>query len=169
MQQITFEFTREDWIAFNIHHIYSSPQHQRIRKKAIRSFPVMAIFVVLFYGITNDEWVIPPIVCGIAVAFWFWWYPGYRDRKIMKGVERFIDNEKNKSFLGKHEVELSNKGVKLTTENSEEMIQWSGIDRMEITDEYYFIYNSALTAVIIPNIAVDNQDEFERFVEKYID
>ena len=169
MINITFEFKKEDWMAFNLHHISNSPQHQRIRKKAIRSFPVMAIFVVLFYGIMNGDWLIPPLICGPAIVFWFWWYPKFRDKKIVKGVENFVDNEKNKSFLGKHEVQINSKGVKLTTENSEEMIQWSGISRMEITDDYFFIYNSALTAVIIPVSAVDDPEAFENFVAKHVD
>ena len=95
-------------------------------------------------------------------------YPKFRDKKIVKGVENFVDNEKNKSFLGKHEVQVNNKGVKLTTAASEEMIQWSGISRMEITDDYFFIYNSALTAVIIPVSAVEDPEAFENFVAKHV-
>jgi hypothetical protein len=168
MINITFEFKKEDWMAFNLHHIYSSAQHQKIRKKAIRSFPVMAIFVVLFYGIMNGDWLIPPIICGVGVAFWFWWYPGFRDRKIVKGVAKFIEGGENKGFLGQHKVEISPKGVKLTTETTEEMIQWKGIDRMEIIDNYFFIYNSALTAVIIPAAAVEDPDGFEKYIEEFI-
>lgn len=168
MEELTYQFHKEDWMAFNLHHIANSPAHHKNRSKAIRSVPVMLVGLTLFYGISKGEWLIPFFVSLIVGTFWIMWYPGFRDKKVIRGIESFIDERGNKSFLGQHKVQVSEGGVTLQTENSEEYVEWAKIEKLETTDDYVFLYNSALTGIMIPMLAIPNLSQFEDMIEESI-
>ena len=169
MQQIKYQFHKEDWMAFNLHHIANSPTHHKNRAKAIRSVPVMLVGLTIFYGVSEGHWIIPAVVSLVIGSIWVFWYPGFRDRKVIKGIESFIDEERNKGFLGEHTIDVTVGGLTLITQSSEQYVRWEEIVKLETNENYIFIYNTESTAVILPKDALENAEAFEDMITDKIE
>lgn len=165
---IEFNFSREDWIAFNVYHISHSPIHQRNRKRAIRAVPLMLIGLVVIQGVYQDEWMVPSIVAVLAAAFWLWWYPSYRDNKVLSGIEQYVDHSDNQAFFGKHSVVLGDYKVSLITATTEKSVGWGDVLRVEFNDAYYFVYDTEQTAIIIPKESISDDKAFMQMLEKQL-
>jgi YcxB-like protein len=168
MQEVTYQFHKEDWMAFNLHHIANSPTHHKNRSKAIRSVPVMLIGLTIFYGVSEGRWIVPAIVSLVIGTIWILWYPGFRDKKVIKGIDKFIDEKQNQSFLGEHKIDVSLGGVTLTTKMSEQYVKWEDIVKLETNENYIFIYNTDTTAIILPKNALKDAASFEQMIEDNI-
>lgn len=162
---INFDFKRDDWIAFNLYHITHSEVHQRNRKRAIRAIPLMLIGLVLVQGILQDEWIVPAIVAIVAGGFWLWWYPSYRDKRVYQGIVSYVDQPSNQDYFGRHQVQLSEDSISLETSNTEKKINWIDVLKAEFNDDYYFVYDTPQTAIIIPRESIKDEPEFLSFLE----
>lgn len=166
---ITFDFKRADWIAFNMYHIAHSPVHQRNRKRAIRAVPLMLIGLVLIQGFLQDEWIVPSIVALAAGGFWLWWYPSYRDRKVYQGIESYVDQAANQGYFGEHQVVLTEQSISLNTADTQKVINWDEVLRAEFDDDYYFVYDTVQTAIIIPRESIEDENEFLSILKQKLD
>ncbi|MBK6953360.1 MAG: YcxB family protein [Crocinitomicaceae bacterium] len=86
----------------------------------------------------------------------------------MKRAKKLLAEGDNSGYLGKHEIEFTNDEIKSTVPQSTSTINWKGITRFIETDQYYFLYNSAASALIIPKFKLQISDAEKAELDKLI-
>ena len=73
---------------------------------------------------------------------------------------------KNESLFKERKISLTDEAIIETSSSSQSSTIWSKIDRIEETDRYIYIYNSSISAYIIPKRVFKNNKEKTNFLEE---
>lgn len=85
-------------------------------------------------------------------------------RKSFKKQAKQMGSEgANKGIIGPHELEISDECLTERTAYNEQHSLWEGIERIEFSEGYAFIYTGPLMAHVIPKASVTEGD-FDAFV-----
>ena len=148
--EINFKLTEQDFIDFNVHHMKTS----KTMKKAVlmqRFFGPISFIIGIFvaYKITDIPLWYWSICFVIAGALWFVYYPKMIERSIRKRVKKMLSEGQNKVLLSDTTLMVNEEGIKCTTEYNETITK--------------FIYDTAVSAIIVPLSAFETQDEVDKF------
>jgi hypothetical protein len=79
-------------------------------------------------------------------------------------IEKLINKEGDTGYPCVCSVEINDKCIITTTENSKSEVNWNGITDVHITENYFYLYKNSTTALIIPkySISTNNPDEVEK-------
>lgn len=164
-----FEFEIEDWLAFQKHFLLNSTKFKRTKMIMTFYLPVLlaVIMLVEYRVLSKNPFFI--IIAIIASALWIIFYPKRLERRTLNNAEKMINSGDNSGVLGENTVALSDEFVLYITPESECKYKWSGVKKIEETDEYYFLFLSALTAIIIPKKKVESEiQEFDKYLKHRI-
>ena len=148
--QLGWENTMEDLVAFNKYHYKHSPVLRR-RRQTLLAIVAVLEFLWFFwcFGWTHPElallYLIVTFAIGILLGLCLRWLIG--DRLI----RRLYSREKNRSFFGAHELELTDEYLIHRTAYTDSKVAWGVIERIESTKDHTFIYVGTNSAVIIPH------------------
>jgi hypothetical protein len=126
--------------------------------------------VVLFAivpAIGADGFVISRISFGfilVATPFVFllqWFLERLVVRHAIRSLIR--DERPGRGQLGRHRLVLGEDGVVESTAVNESRTAWSGVDRVEQSADYIFIYTSPAAAHVIPKRAFSDLQEADAF------
>jgi hypothetical protein len=126
--------------------------------------------VVLFAivpAIGADGFVISRISFGfilVATPFVFllqWFLERLVVRHAIRSLIR--DERPGRGQLGRHRMVLGEDGVIESTAVNESRTAWSGVDRVEQSADYIFIYTSPAAAHVIPKRAFSDLQEADAF------
>lgn len=154
MTHAEFEFEMDDWMAFQKHHISSSAQYKRSKIFVSLIFPIVAIITLIARRNDTRFLIYGSIVYGILTILWLLMYPKRFDKKSLNRIKKTLEEGNNSTFLGLHKIEFNQEYILYTSKYSEQKLSWKAIVKISENDEYIFIYNSAVTAIIIPKIKV---------------
>jgi hypothetical protein len=79
-----------------------------------------------------------------------------------------IKEGKNDGLLGEHHMTLSEEGIIEFTVHGETKVRWAGIKYLKEDNLYFYLYNSAVSAFILPKKELNNVDELRNYLEKKI-
>lgn len=155
--KIHYELTEEDYLHFNLFHVKQS-------KVAIKSLniqrllmPVFFIIVAfIFLGIGDMPLVFPLIIFGLLSILWIIFYPKYFYYLIMRQSKKILKEGKNDGLLGEQQITLSGEGIVYLTSNGESQVKWSGIKKVDEDSDFFYLYNSSISAYILPKRALSN-------------
>lgn len=170
--ELVFDLTKEDYINFNIDHLHIS----EVTKKRI--FFQRYIFSLIFL-------VVPFIIVKVTdMNFWYWmivfviayiynvvFYNKRLEKRIIKHVNKLLKETNSKALIGKKILKVSKKGIEQISDVETSNTKWSAIEKMVEYPEYIYIYNTAISAYIIPTRIFGNhseQLEFLKLVRSYI-
>jgi len=164
LARIAYEATQDDLIAYSKYHFYYASGPRRRRKMAIGFLAVYLFGVnLLMYGLANLGAVLLNTFCyffGIlALAFILRRATG--DRLL----RRMYTAEKNRSFIGPHELEVTDEGLTYRTAYQEGKMAWGMIERIESTTDHTFIYFGTASAIVIPHNGI-TQGEYRAFLRE---
>jgi hypothetical protein len=165
--KVEFELTKQDYINFNLYHI----AHSDIVKRSIvkqRYYAVIIYCVIPFILVRFTEaplwyWLLIFLVFG---TIWVALYPLYLKWHVAKSISKMFDEGKNVGILGKRCIFLTDVGVEEIGDSDESKTHWNLIESIGETEKYIYIYNSAVSAYIIPTRAFRSVVEKEEFVRK---
>lgn len=167
--KLVYDFDLNDWMAFQENHLDNSKQFKRI--KIIMTFVLPAIWL----GIITVEYLIGNFnllgagILFVASILWILFYPKRLKNSALKRAKKLLAEGDNSGYLGKHEVELNDQEIKSAAPQSTSTINWKGITRLIETDQYYFLYNTAASALIIPKFKLKITDaeklELDRMIK----
>ncbi len=163
--KVEFNFTKEDYIAFNLHHIDTSPTIKR--SLLIQRYGVSLIFLIVpyfFSRISGAPWSLSFIVYGAIFIAWIIYYPKYFMHVTKNRVRKLIEEGDNSDIFGMHSVNLTEEGVEQISNSEESKASWSAIKRIDETPEYTYIYITAINAYLVPNRAFGGIIEKEAFM-----
>jgi hypothetical protein len=100
------------------------------------------------------------------VPFLLIYYPFAYRRKLKKIIKGMVNEGKNRSLFGKHQVILSADGIQDLRELQRTWTSWKAVERIVKMNSCAYIYVSGLSAIIIPVRAFASESEFESFVQE---
>lgn len=156
--EIKTEITREDFLNVNKHVFFKN----RLKKYLI-IFSVSNIVLMMMIYHRN-----PSDLAGLVIAFvvfnalcglWGWVVWKVTNSRIKK-----MPSE-NGGVLGSKTYILQDDGFKSISDSSESLTKWNGIQKIEISKNYIYIFIDNIAAYIVPIRAFRDTSEMEQFVE----
>ncbi|ANU24156.1 YcxB family protein [Planococcus donghaensis] len=163
--EIVYEVTEEAYIDFNLYHAQNS---ETVRKTMTMQrvlvpiiYVVMAIVLSFILDIPILFMVIPFLIMGIL---WAVFYPKYFYRHIRKSAKKLLREGKNTGILGTHTMIFTEVGLREISATGEELVSWAGIENFGEDTSNLYLYNSGLSAYIIPKSSLVDVDRIRQFL-----
>jgi hypothetical protein len=164
--EINYRLTEEDYLKFNLFHINNSESANKSLKTQRFATPfVYIIFAYIFANIADIPFLnalIPFLIVGIL---WVIFYPKYFQTRILSQTKKMIREGKNEGLLGEHTMTLSDDGIVDSNPNGETKVNWSGIIKFTEDDSNLYLYNSSVSAYIIPKKEVKDLEGLKNFMK----
>jgi hypothetical protein len=150
-----YELRLADLMHFNWNHMRKSRASQKNRLIIFILF--LVVWVLLFRSIL-----------GVLIATVMFAFCVYLIAPIFLPLFVYLTYRKNqcKQMIGKMHVEFNNDCIREKTEVSESRIEWNCILSLEETKKHLFIYNSPLSAYIIPKTVFADNHESANFTDQ---
>lgn len=163
--EITYDVTEEAYIEFNLYHAQNSKTlrktltMQRVLVPII--YLVMAIVLSFVLDIPVLFMVIPFLIIGIV---WAVFYPKYFYRHIQKSAKKLLREGKNEGILGTHTMIFTEVGLREVSATGEKLVSWAGIEHIGEDTSNLYLYNSGLSAFIVPKSSLTDILEVRQFL-----
>lgn len=76
-----------------------------------------------------------------------------------------IREGKNEGLIGEHKLITTAEGITDTTSTGETKVNWSGIKSLRENSDYLYIYNSSVSAYILPKRELENVEVERDFLK----
>lgn len=163
--EIKYTLTEEDYLAFNMFHVKNSTTATKSLKWQRFLMPVLFIFFAYIFSMIVDiSLVVSLITFFIVGLLWIVFYPKYFYSVVKRQTKKMIQEGENESLLGQHHLVMTEEGLIETTSSGETSISWKGIKKFTEDDDHFYLYNSGLSAIILPKRAVNNEEEIRTFI-----
>lgn len=138
--KLSFNLNEKDLVAFTEQLLHSSQSHQKIRKKAQWTLPLIFLTLLLFMGLRGTLQTPTAFIFGGVAVAWFFLYPKRFDTSIKKhAINQIKESSYAKSF-GQYELSLDEKGIQSSSPLGEAFYPWDGVDRVELLEDYLYIF-----------------------------
>ncbi|GIN73916.1 hypothetical protein J14TS2_43910 [Bacillus sp. J14TS2] len=167
--EITYNLTEEEYLRFNLFHVKNSNSVKRALNIQRFLIPVLFIVCSYFFSKTTDMslfWLFIPFL--LISILWVIFYPKYFYRFVIRNTKKLIREGKNEGLLGEHRMTLSEEGIVDTTPNKETKVTWSGIQSLKEDEQAIYLYNSSVSAYILPKKDLHNVEETKAFIQSKI-
>ncbi len=168
---IDYELTKDDFRAFNLHHVRHSPTTRRQYLRAWLSFPVMWLIICTALWYLADRERGTPMKTFIALLplysgapLYLIYYPWAYRRTLRKTVDGMMSEGRNGGTARKYRVSISPENVTESTDHVQTSTAWRGVEKITTSTLHAYIYTNALAAIIVPRRAFADPSEFEAFV-----
>lgn len=166
--EIEFEVTEADLFAFNKQHHTRSPV-QWVKRILIQLYYMLPIFLILWLMNLYRSLVPTGRIQAALIAFmllvflldWLHWRNAPR-----RAMQKVLRIGHSRSELGLHKLSICPELICIKTTSVHAEIKWFAIWKIVVTNEYAFIYNSQLSALIVPKRGFDQPDTFDSFVKQ---
>ena len=167
-----YEITKDDFYAFNLYHIRhsSTARRQYLRSWLSPAFIWLLICTGIWY-LGDRERGTPlqtfldllPLFSGIPLyLICFPWAYRRKLRKIIKGM---AGEGPNRGLFTCHRVTITPETITDVSEFEQTSTAWRAIENVIKTNKYAYIYNTTMSAIIIPKRAFTSSSEFDEFVQ----
>ena len=136
------------------------------RNRLKRSFGIATFFIIVWLFILNKNgpFNILSILVQLIVFYAAWGLLIFLLRQLtIWKIKKYPDE--NGALLGKKTYQLSDEGIREITDNSETLTKWKGIQRIEETNEYVFVFVDRIAAYIFPKREFKSKEELGQFLE----
>ncbi|WP_027409753.1 YcxB family protein [Anoxybacteroides tepidamans] len=167
--EIRYRLTEEDYINFNLFHVRNSKAAQRTLN--MQRFVTPIIFPLLAYVFSKIGNL---SLLGLLTTFfimgllWIVFYPNYFYRVVARNAKRMIRDGNNEGLVGEHHLVMTEEGVVDSTSCGETKVSWSGIKDFKESEGYFYLYNSAVSACIIPKRDVEDVEETRTYIQSQL-
>jgi hypothetical protein len=167
--EVEYELTPDDLYAFHWRAAFKSPLGRRARRKVYAGWLLALLLISALPAIGPDGLVISRanfgfLLVALPIVILAQWY--LERRLIRRAILQLLKQEKpGKGQLGRHRLVLSEDGLAERTVVGESRTSWAGVDRIEQSPEYIFVYTSPIAAHVIPKRAFRNVQEAQAFYE----
>ena len=171
-----YEITKNDWIALNLYHEDHSPLARRRFYLGLFLPPAvwLGFFGVSWYFADRDRdiplqmsperWILLLFVPLYLFVFLHGCRQGPRRESKGRVLDKVLFKGKNKSMFGWRRVSLTDRTFIEESEFGNLSRSWEGVEKVAATDDYLYIYLSAVSAIFVPRRAFSDPSDFDRFV-----
>ena len=167
--EIKYNLTEDDYINFNMFHIRNSKSAMRSLK--IQRFAVPIIYIILpfvFPNALDSTFIFTLITFFIVSILWVVFYPKYFYKSVNRRLKKMIKEGKNEGLIGEHKLITTVEGITDTTSYGETKVNWSGIKSLKEDSDYLYIYNSSVSAYILPKRDLKDVEQIRDYLNSRI-
>ncbi|TKC18034.1 YcxB family protein [Robertmurraya kyonggiensis] len=158
--QIKYSLTEEDYLNFNLFHMKNSKTANKALKVQRYLIPIVYMVVAyVFARVLDGSYILSFSIFGIMGILWIIFYPKYHYNFVLRQVRKMITEGNNEGLLGEHLMTISEEGVHDANPQGETKVSWSGIQDLKEDEHYLYLYNSAVSAYILPKREVHDLAE----------
>lgn len=159
--KIKFNFDMNDWMEFQKYFLFHSRQFKKTLILATVTMPTISILIIYYkYSLTNKLDFLIITVFSIFSLLWIFFYPKRFKNRSLKRIEALLNEGDNRSILGIHEIEFDENSITHIDPASKSIFSWKGIVKYVKSNDYYYLFNTSVSAIIIP-IKKTNLNEIE--------
>ncbi|WP_158599118.1 YcxB family protein [Planococcus salinus] len=163
--ELNYKLTEEDYLDFNLFHAKNSPAVQKQVTMQRIFVPLLyigiAILASMFLDMPFLVLFIPFLIMG---TLWAIFYPAYFYRLIKRNATKMMREGKNEGVLGAHTMIFTEDGLREISPKGEMSISWSGIENFGESPSGFYLYNSGMSALIIPKKELGDSGEVSAFL-----
>jgi hypothetical protein len=164
--ELKYNLTEEDYIKFNLFHINNSESANKSLKTQRFVTPfVYIIFAYVFANLADIPFLYALIPFLIVGLLWVIFYPKYFQTRILNQTKKMIREGKNEGLLGEHTMILSDDGIVDSNPNGETRVNWSGIIKFQEDEANLYVYNSSVSAYIIPKRDLTDVENVREYIK----
>lgn len=164
--EIQYHLTEEDYVHFNMYHIKQSETAMKMLNLQRYLTPAFFIIIsILLSQISEIPFLWSFSVFLVVGVLWFIYYPKYYERFLVRQVKKMFNEGKNDGLLGEHFLILNEEGLIETTSNGETRAVWASIKSFKEDTDYFFLYNSSVSAYIIPKRGMEQLDDVRNTIK----
>lgn len=172
---IRYTMTMEDYREFFLYRRKEEAELARARAAASRKralIPVLAcvVFIAVYIGLSNNHRMIfASMLAGACLALLgiFWYGRRILSRAgVGKWFPRMFEHARNIGLFDVRELTLTSERIIETTTARRREIEWRAIEKIVTTDHHLFIYDTAVSALVIPRRDFSSDDAFWQFVRQ---
>lgn len=173
MVSVKYAITQDDYMNYYMYMMWDAPDRKKARLKYyLRQVLVNGgiIAILLYTQFFRSTSLTLYIYIGIlAIITVLQILNGRINAK--KQADKIMEDEDNRSFFLETTYDITDAGITRKDANTEVKYQWDAFVRKEETAEYYFLFTSALQAIIFPKrifkIAEDKK-QFEKLLSQHL-
>jgi hypothetical protein len=163
--EIKYTITEDDYIKFNLYHILNSKTGRKSLKTQRFAVPIVYIIIAyIFANIADIPFLSILIPFALMGGLWSIFYPKYYKNFITRYTRKLIKEGKNDGLLGNHSMSLTDEGIVDISSNGETKVKWAGIIKFQEDDTNLYLYNSSVSAYIIPKREVSELKELKDYL-----
>ncbi|MCP4133607.1 MAG: YcxB family protein [bacterium] len=167
--KLEFEFEMQDWMELQKNYLNNSRQFKRTKIIVISMLPILLCFLIIFDVMKNEFRPFSIILYSIISLLWGLFHLWFLPKRTLASMKKMIEEGDNSSILGHHEIIFDDTGFLHTQPESEQKIKWNGIKKLLESDKYYFLYNTAISAIVIPKEKLDvDLEELDKILKSNI-
>ena len=166
--KVNFDLNIDDLYAFQLRAIKRSSMVKRSRVLSYLTVFLASLFFAALPAIGSDGfsfWNMHFFLLGVfpICALFIWLLDKWRTRRVI--LDTLKDEKPERGQLGWHKITLAEKEIVEATAVNETRRSWAGVDRIEQSKEYIFIYTDPHAAFVIPKRAFDSLGAAESFYQ----
>lgn len=166
--EITYTITEQDYLQFNLFHMKNSQTAMNALKVQRFLIPIVYMVVAYFFAkLMGDSYILSFVIFGIAAVLWIVYYPKYFYNSVIRRVRKMIQEGKNEGILGEHLMILTEEGIVDKNSTGETRVNWSGIQDLKEDDQYLYLYNSSVSAYILPKREIENVEGLKAYIHSH--
>lgn len=163
-RRLSFDLALEDLMVWNKFHLANSPTYRRTLFWSTWGFAIVIAGILVLWAVLKGEPAFA--IFGICWGGLYLLYARYKVKRNIESFTRKMYSEgKNKGTLGPHTLRITTEGFVETSDSGESTTYWGGIERIEESPGYAFVYIGAMLAHVIPEARVTEGD-FRAFVDE---
>jgi hypothetical protein len=167
--QIKYKLTEDDYVHFNMFHVKNSKLAVSKYKRQRFLIPLLALIVAYVFAdavnISIEGTLFFILVIGIL---WVIFYPKMYSTFIIRNAMGMVSRGQINNILGQHTMVLSKEGMVDSAPKGKSEAKWANVYNFKEDNDYFYIYISKISAVIIPKRDIKNPQEISTFIKSKV-
>ena len=167
--QFSFTLDVEDWMAFQKHFLLTSRMFRRSRIFLTWLLPlvILLLFFKDFDASQLSASYAAPYAIMVAVAIgWMVFFPNFYFNRVLSQARKLAEKGEHNDILGDREI-IVDASAGITQKFGGEVFEvaWEDIVRIDQTDNYYYLFNTRMSAVIVPVLKIRSNPDQGRLIK----
>lgn len=163
MFSFNYELNDNDYYEYYRHHVFNAPANKKRMLVARTARPLLYLVLALLLGSIIEFSIISYVVFGTMAAAVLIFFKPLTNRRIKRQLARM---KKAGKLPYAHDISVTffEDYIEEKTEQGETKQNYSQLERVDSAETAVCVYNSSVTASIIPNRAFRDNTEREEFI-----
>lgn len=171
--QFSFSLDVEDWMEFQKHFLQSSSIFKRSRVVLTWVLPIVIALLILKdidVSAISVGSVIPYIIMGAVAVAWVIFFPNFYFNRVLNQARTMAQKGENPLLLAQREL-IVDEATGITQKYPGEVFEigWNEVVRIEGNDQYFYIFNTKMSAVIVPLARIKGMPDYEALLKLLTD
>lgn len=163
--EIKYELLEDDYIKFNLYHLRNSSMYKKqvfIVKYIVNTIGAISMFCIGSF-IFNQSMLFWLLFSILFLIIQIKTNDKQNEKREIKQIKKFLKEKDNKFIFGEKTLKIDNDKIYLRSNLSEEIKYKNSIIDIKISDDLILLYDSSVTAEVIPTRYLD-KNEIEKLV-----